>query len=83
MNNSVFGKIMEIFKNHKDINFVTFDKTRDNLLQGLNYHTANGEPAAVEMNKISVKTYKPVCPVLSILDISKITATLWLRQTKI
>ena len=67
---------MEIFKNHKDINFVTFDKTRDNLLQGLNYHTANGEPAAVEMNKISVKTYKPVCPVLSILDISKITATL-------
>ena len=39
MNNSVFGKMMENIRNHKDIKLVTTDKKRNKLVSEPNYHT--------------------------------------------
>ena len=58
MNNSVFGKIMENVRRHRDIKLVTSDKERNKL--------------AIEMNKINVKINKPVYLHLSVMDVRKI-----------
>ena len=74
MNNSVFGKTMENVRKHRDIKLVTTDKRRSYLLSEPNYHTTKwflGCLLAIEMKKIRVKTNKPVCLGLSILEISK------------
>ena len=42
MNNSVFGKIMENVRKHKDIKLVPTDKRRYKLVSEPNYHTKNG-----------------------------------------
>ena len=39
MNNSVFGKTMENVRNCKDIELVTTDKRRNQLVSEPNYHT--------------------------------------------
>ena len=39
MNNSVFGKTMEIVRKHRDIELVTTDKRRNQLVSKPNYHT--------------------------------------------
>ena len=39
MNNSVFGKIMENVRNHRDIKLVTSEKRRTRLVSEQNYHS--------------------------------------------
>ena len=39
MNNAVFGKTMENFRNHRDIKIVTTDKRRSILASEPNYHS--------------------------------------------
>ena len=74
MNNSVFGKIMENVRKHRDIKLVTTDKRRNQLVSELNYHTTtwfSEKLLAIEMKKIKVKMNKLVYPALPILEISK------------
>ena len=39
MNNSVFGKDMENVRKHRDLNLVTTNKRRNQLVSEPNYHT--------------------------------------------
>ena len=74
MNNAVFGKTMENVRKHRDINLVTTDKRRNQLVSEPNYHATkwfSGNLLAIEMKKIKVKMNKPVYLGLSILEISK------------
>ena len=74
MNNSVFGKTMENERKQGDINLVTTDKRRNQLVSESNYHTtkwSSEDLLAIEMKKIKVKMNKPVYLGLSILEISK------------
>ena len=74
LNNSVFGKIIENVRKHRDIKLVTTDKRRNQLVSEPNYHTTkwfSGNLLATEMKKIKVKMNKPIYLVLAILDISK------------
>ena len=75
MNNSVFGKIMENIRKHRDIKLVTTDKKRSKLVSEPNYHTINlisEDLSITEMQKTKVKMNKPIYLGLSILEISKI-----------
>ena len=75
MNNSVFGKIMETIRKHRDIKLVTTDKKRSKLVSEPNYHTINlisEDLSIIEMKKTKVKMNKPIYLALSILEISKI-----------
>ena len=74
MNNSVFGKIMENIRKHRDIKLVTKDKKRSKLVSKPNYHTINlisEDLSIIEMKKTKVKMNKPIYLGLSILEISK------------
>ena len=73
MNDSVFGKIMENVRKHRD-KLVTTDKRRNQLVSELNYHTAkwfSEDLLAIETKRIKVKMNKPKYLGLSILEISK------------
>ena len=75
MNNSVFGKMMENLRKHRDIKLVTTDKKRSKLVSEPNYHTINlisEDLSIIEMKKTKVKINKPIYLGLSILEISKI-----------
>ena len=72
MNNAVFGKTMEIVRNHRDIKLVTTDKKRNKLVSEPNYHTTklfSENLLATEMKKTKVKMNKPVYLGMSILVI--------------
>ena len=74
MNNSVFGKIMENIRKHRDIKLVTTDKKGSILVSEPNYHTINlicKDLSIIEMKKTKVKMNKPIHLGLSILEISK------------
>ena len=74
MNNSVFGKTMEIVRNHRNIKLVTSDKRRKQLVSEPNYHSHKNfseHLMAIEMKKTRVKMIKPIYLAMSILDISK------------
>ena len=74
MNNSVFGKIMENVRKHRDIKLVTTDKKRNQLVSEPNYHATkwfSENLLAIEMKKIKLKMNKPLYLGLSILEISK------------
>ena len=74
MNNSVFGKMMENIRKHRDIKLVTTDKKRSKLVSEPNYHTINlisEDLSIIEMKKTKVKMNKPIYLGLSILEISK------------
>ena len=74
MNNSVFGKIMEKVRNHRDIKLVTSDKRRKRLVSEPNYHSHkkfSDHLMAIEMKKTRIKMTKPLYLSMSILDISK------------
>ena len=73
MNNSVFGKIMENIRKHRDIKLVTTEKKRSKLVSEPNYHTINlisEDLSIIEMKKTKVKMSKPIYLGLSILEIS-------------
>ena len=70
MNNSVFGKMMENIRKHRDIKLVTTDKKRSKLVSEPNYHTINlisEDLSVIEMKKTKVKMNKPIYLGLSIL----------------
>ena len=74
MNNSVFGKVMENVRKHRDIKLVTTDEKRNKLVSEQNYHTTkrfSENMLVIEMKKTKVKMNKPVHLGMSILDISK------------
>ena len=74
MNNSVFGKIMENVRNHRDIKLVTSEKRRKRLVSQPNYHSCkkfSDHLMVIEMKKTIVKMNKPLYLGASILDISK------------
>ena len=74
MNNSVFGKMMENIRKHRDIKLVTTDKKRSKLVSEPNYRTMNlisEDLSIIEMKKTKVKMKKPIYLGLSILEISK------------
>ena len=63
VNNLVLGKAMENVRKHRDIELVTTDKRRNQLVSQLNYHTTQWFSQgllAIEMKKIKVKMNKPV-----------------------
>ena len=65
---------MENVRKNRDINLVTTDKRRNQLVSEPNYHTTKCFPEdllAIEMKKVKVKMNKPVYPGFSILEISK------------
>ena len=75
INNSVFRKMMENIRKHRDIKLVTTDKKRSKLVSELNYHTINlisEDLSITEMKKTKVKMNKPIYLCLLILEISKI-----------
>ena len=51
MNNSVFGKTMENVRKHEDIELVTTDKRRNQLVPEPNYHTAKWFSKCLLANK--------------------------------
>ena len=74
MNNAVFGKTMENVRKHRDINLVTTDKRRNQLVPEPNYYTTkwfSENLLATEMKKTKVKMNKSVYLGLSILEICK------------
>ena len=74
MNNSVFGKTIENVRKHRDINLVTTDEKRNNLVSVPNYHTTkcfSENVLAIEMKKTKEKMNKSVYLGMSILDIAK------------
>ena len=74
MNNSVFGKTIENVRKHRDINLVTTDEKRNNLVSVPNYHTTkcfSENVLAIEMKKTKEKMNKSVYLGISILDITK------------
>ena len=74
MNNSVFGKMMENIRKHREIKLVTADKKRSKLVSEPNHHTINlisEDSSIIEMKKAKVKMNKPIYLGLSILEISK------------
>ena len=87
MNNSVFRKTMENVRKHRDIELVTADKRRNQLVIEPNYNTKNWFSEnflAIGMKKIKVKINKPVYLGLSILDISKtLTYEFWYDYIKL
>ena len=75
MNNSLFKKMMENIRKHRDIKLVTIDKKGSKLVSEPNYHTINlisEDLLIIEMKKTKVKMNKPIYLGLSILEISKI-----------
>ena len=61
MNNSVFGKIMENVRNHRDIKIVTTKKQRNRLASEPNHHTTkyiSKDLLIMEMKKVEVKINK-------------------------
>ena len=75
MNNAVFGKTMENVRKHRDINLVSTDKRKNQLVSEPNYYTTkwfSENLLAIEMKKkTKVKMNKPLYLGAAILDISK------------
>ena len=74
MNNSVFGKTMEIIRNHKDMKLVTSDKKYLKYVMKPNFkdgHPFSKHLFIVEMGKSDIKMNKPVYLGQAILDLSK------------
>ena len=74
MNNSVFGKIMESVRKHRNIKLVATEEKRIKLVSEPNYHTTkhfSNNLLAIEMKKTSIKMNKPVYLTMTILDINK------------
>ena len=85
MNNSVFGKMMENVRKHRDIKLVTTEKRRIKLVSEPKYHTTkqfSENLLVIEMKKAKVKMNKPVYLGTSILHISKTMYDFWYGYLK-
>ena len=74
MNNAPFGKTMENIRKHRDINLVTTDKRKNQLVSEHNYHTTKYFPEnlmTIEMKKTKATKNKSLYLGKLILDISK------------
>ena len=74
INYAVFEKRMENVRKHRDIELVTTDKRRNQLVSEPNYYTVkcfSENLMTVGMKKAKVKMKKPICLDMSISDISK------------
>ena len=74
MYNSVFGKIIDIVRKHKDIKLVRANKIRSYLVPEPNYYTTkwfSENLLVIETKKTTVKINKLVCLDISILEINK------------
>ena len=74
MNSAVLGKTMENVRKHRDIELVTINKRRNQLVSEPNYHTTkhfSDKLMAKEMKKTKIKMNKPIYLGLSILNIGK------------
>ena len=74
MNNTMFGKTMENFRNDKDMKLVTIDKKYLNYVMKPNFkvdHPFSKHLFAVEMGKTEIKTNKVMYLGQAILDLSK------------
>ena len=74
MNNSVFGKTLENIRNTVDIRLISSDKVTQKLAATPNYDSCtifDENLIAVHMKKTKLYFNKPVCLVVSILDLSK------------
>ena len=63
MNSSVFGKITENVRKHRDIKLARTEEKRNKLVSQPNYHTTKcflENLLAIEMKKTKVKMNKPV-----------------------
>ena len=63
MNNSVFGKIMENIRKHRNIKLVTTEKKRSKLVSEPNFHAMNlisEDLSITEMKKTKIKMNKPI-----------------------
>ena len=70
MNNSIFREIMENKKKHGDIELLTTDKRRNQLVSEPSYHTTKWLPEdllAIETKKTKVRMNKRVYLGLSVL----------------
>ena len=70
MNNSIFREIMENKKQHGDIELLTTDKRRNQLVSEPSYHTTKWLPEdllAIETKKTKVRMNKRVYLGLSVL----------------
>ena len=86
MNNAVFGKTMGNGRKRGDIKLVTTDKRRNQLALEPNYHKTkyfSENLITIEMKKTKVKMNKHVYLGMSILDVSKISALLFILKVKI
>ena len=65
MNNSLFGKIIENVRKHRDIKLITTDRRRNQLVSQPNYYAMkrfSERFLAIKMNKTEVKkTSRPIC----------------------
>ena len=71
---NVFGKTMEIVRNHRDIKLVTTNKKRNKLASEPNYHSTkyiSRDLLVMEMRKTDVRMNKPIYLGQAILDLSK------------
>ena len=74
MNNSVFGKMMENVRGHRDVKLIVNERRRKKLTSEPNYDSCKRFPndlMAIEMRKTEVLMDKPIAVGQAILDISK------------
>ena len=74
MNNSMFGKRMGNVRKHRDMELVTAEEKRINLVSEPSYYTTNHfskNLLVLKMKKTKVKMNKPVYFGMSVLDNSK------------
>ena len=74
MNNSVFGKTMEIIRNRVDVRLVTRENELEKIAKKANFDRINiftENLIAVHMRKTTINLRKPIYLGMSILDISK------------
>ncbi len=74
MNNSVFGKTMENVRNRVNVKLVTNEKALNKLSKKSNFKKGNifhEKLIAVNMEKTTIKLFKPIYLGMSILDLSK------------
>ena len=85
-NNSVFGRTMENFRKHRDINLVTNDKKRSKLVSEPNYHATkciSKNLLVMEMKNREIYMKKPVYLGQAILDTSKtLMYKFWYKYVK-